>query len=543
MINQQSNAMILALAAAVAVPIASHAAPKKGQKSKPLNIIYIMADDHSSQAIGAYNSYLAKLNPTPTLDALAEEGVVFDNVFCGNSISAPSRATIMTGQYSHSNSVLTLDEKLNPRQQHLAREMKSLGYQTAIIGKWHLGCEPSQFDYYSVLTQAGEQGVYFDPLLASSDNTEAEFPNNTTQYEGHSTDIITDITIDWIDNKRDEDKPFFVMHHYKAPHGYFEYHPRYEEYLADDEIPVPETLLNREGFGSIGTRGKENSLDRIYGTSISDRNVDFNYVKQFGFDLGDDEANTIAAYNKYVVDYLRCIKGIDDNLARLFQHLQDEGLWDSTVIVYTSDQGMMLGEHDLTDKRWMYEESLRMPFIMRVPGATSEKGSHSDLMIQNVDFAPTLLALAGADRTPEYMQGDNFSGVFFGDEPKGWREAIYYRYWMHMIHQNVPAHFGIRTKEFKLIFFYGRHHEPHRYGEKTFAWRKDDTTLITPTPPSFELYDLRVDPFETTNVAENPEYAEVLEQLKEQLLELKLEVGDCDATSPEILEVIEKNFK
>ncbi|MFI3248619.1 MAG: sulfatase [Rikenellaceae bacterium] len=544
MIPKPNNSALLLLSiGAIAAPLAATSAPKNQKKNAKPNIIYIMADDHTSQAIGAYNSHLSNLNPTPNIDALAQEGIVFDNVFCNNSISTPSRASIMTGQYSHNNGVLTLEDELNPQQQHLAREMKELGYQTAIVGKWHLHCEPSEFDYYSVFVQSQEQGYYFNPQLAESDNTQQKFPENTVQYEGHSTDIITDITIDWLDEKRDSEKPFFVMHHFKAPHGYFEYHSRYADYLEDVDIPVPETLFNREGFGSIATRGEKNSLDHFIGTSVSNRNVHYNYADYFGFDLGSDEKNTIAAHNKYMKDYLRCVKGIDDNLARLFQYLKDEGLWENTIIIYTADQGMMLGEHDLQDKRWMYEESLRMPYIMRVPGGKYEAGSHNELMIQNVDFAPTILSLAGAEKTPAYMQGEDFSEVFSGgDIEADWRDAIYYRYWMHMSNHNVPAHIGIRTKDYKLIFFYGRHYNPDRYGDKTLG-RFSNTSLVVPTVPAFELYDMRNDPLETTNIAEDPAYAEVLEKLKGELLALKVKLGDLDITTPEIKRLMDSYLK
>ncbi len=511
---------------------------------KKLNILYIMSDDHTSQAIGVYNSRLAPLNPTPTIDKLAQEGIVFDNVFCNNSISTPSRASIMTGQYSHINRILTLDEKMIPSEQYLAVEMKNLGYQTAMVGKWHLGCEPSAFDYYSVFTQMGEQGKYFDPELASSDDKSKPFPLNVKQYMGYCSDIVTDISLKWFKEKRDPNKPFFMMHHFKAPHDDFEFAPRYADYLADVDIPVPETLLDREKFGSEGTRGVNNSLDYFLATSISTRNTYRNYVEMYGIDEGDDEKNTIAAYNEYLKRYLRCVKGVDDNLERLFQYLKDEGLWDNTVIIYTGDQGMMLGEHDLQDKRWMYEECLRMPFIMRIPGSTVGGGVHDDLLIQNVDFAPTMLALAGAEETPKYMQGGDFSSLFEGQEPENWRDAIYYRYWMHLIHHNVPAHFGIRTDDYKLIFFYGRHYDPSRYGESSMWWltNLEEMPLIEPTPVSFELYDMKNDPYETTNLAKDPAYTEVLQMMKAKLLEVKAEVGDIDEANPDILELIKENF-
>ena len=541
--NLASKVFIFATVGVSVFPVSVEAAPKK-DKNKKLNILYIMSDDHTSQGIGVYNSRLSILNPTPTIDALAKEGVIFENVFCNNSISTPSRASIMTGQYSHTNGVYTLDEKLAPEQQYLTNELKQLGYQTAIVGKWHLGCEPSSFDYYSVFTEAGEQGKYFNPLMASSENKKKPFPQNVQRYQGHSSDIVTDVALEWFKEKRNPNKPFFFMHHYKAPHDNFEYAPRYADYLENVEIPVPSTLLNRDGFGSVATRGVNNSLDGWLGTSISKRNVHRNYVEFYKTEnTGTDEENTIAAYNEYIKSYLRCVKGVDDNLERLFTYLKEEGLWDNTVIIYTGDQGMMLGEHDLQDKRWMYEECLRMPYIMRVPKSKAN-GTRNEMLIQNVDFAPTILALAGAKKTPAYMQGEDFSEVFSGSqEIQGWRDAIYYRYWMHLIHHNVPAHFGIRTKDYKLIFFYGRHYNPERYGEKSMAWLGwDEAPLIVPTQASFELYDMKNDPEETTNLATNPEYKEILETLKMKLLETKHRLGDSDTSHPEIREVIKLNF-
>ena len=516
---------------------------KKTEEKKPLNIIYIMSDDHTSQAIGVYNSRLASLNPTPNIDALAKEGVIFDNVFCNNSISTPSRASIMTGQYSHMNGILTLDEKITEDQQYLAQEMKALGYSTAMVGKWHLGCEPSAFDFYKVFTTHGGQGTYFDPLFASCDVKGKEFPYNTEKINGYCSDIVTDISLDWLQNRRDKTKPFFLMHHYKAPHDDFEFAPRYKDYLADIDIPVPATLMNREGFGSEGTRGKNNSLDYLLGTSISERNTYRNYVQMYKIDSGDKDKNTLLAYNEYLKRYLRCVKGVDDNLKRLFDYLKANDLWENTVIVYTGDQGMMLGEHDLQDKRWMYDECLRMPYIMRVPGTVATKGEHNDMMISNIDFAPTLLALAGRKETPAYMQGRSFSRVFDGETIPDWRDAIYYRYWMHMIHHNVPAHFGIRTKDYKLIFFYGRHYDVNRKERYAMWWLKEgESATIDPTPASFELYDMKNDPTESKNLANDPAYKEVLEEMKVKLLDLRKKIGDNDVLHYEIQDVIDEHF-
>ena len=447
------------------------------QPKKPFNVIYIMSDDHAAHAIGAYGGRLSSLNPTPNLDAFSREAVLFENCFCSNSISAPSRATIMTGQYSHVNGVLTLQESLQESQLYLANEMKNLGYQTAMIGKWHLGCEPSAFDFYSMFSGGNGQGTYFDPAFATSDVKDKPFPLNEKFYKGHSSDIVTDIALEWFEDKREADKPFFVMFQYKAPHDMFQAAPRYKDYLADVEIPLPETLFDRSEFGSAGSRGEGNSLDSVIGTSISARHKYRPYTKLFKIkDQGSDEKNTIAAYNEYVKRYLRCVKGIDDNIERLFTYLKENGLWDNTIIVYTADQGMILGEHDYQDKRWMYETSLRMPFIMRVPDSKL-LGTRSKQMIGNVDFAPTLLALAGRAETPDYMQGRDFSPLFDGEQVEQ-RDAHYYRYWMHMEHHDIPAHFGIRTKDYKLIFFYGRHYKPEKEGTKSMTWMKESNYIV-----------------------------------------------------------------
>lgn len=404
-------------------------------QQKQMNVIYIMSDDHTSQAIGAYGSRLAVLNPTPTIDELARDGMLFENCFCTNSISTPSRACIMTGQYSHRNKVLTLDEVLQPDQEYLVDEFHNMGYQTAMIGKWHLGCEPSHFDYYSVFNGHGGQGEYFDPTFLTSDVTDKKWPNNQIKKMGYSSDIVTNLAIDWLKNRRDKSKPFFMMHHYKAPHDMFEYAPRYEYYLDDVEVPVPLSLFDTDKWGSEGTRGKNDSLRHFIGTSVSSRHEIRNYVMEYKCNTGDEMENTYLAYQHYLKSYLRCVKGVDDNLKRLFDYLKKEGLWENTIIVYTGDQGMILGEHDLQDKRWMYEESQRMPFIVRDPRCPY-KGAKSDLMINNIDFAPTLIEMVGG-KEPSYMDGKSFASVFEGKKPENWKDAVYYRYWMHMIHHDV----------------------------------------------------------------------------------------------------------
>ncbi len=506
--------------------------------NKPMNVIFIMSDDHTSQAIGAYGSRLSVLNPTPTIDALAADGLLFNNAFVTNAISTPSRACIMTGQYSHHTGVLTLDEDLQTDQQYLANEFHDMGYQTAMIGKWHLKCEPTAFDYYTTLSGHGGQGSYFNPVFNSSVLEDKSWPDNTVQYNGYSTDVITNLAIHWLE-ERDKDQPFFMMHHYKAPHDMFEYAPRYEFYLDDVEIPMPESMWNTDNWGSEGTRGKNDSLRHVLGTSISPRHAIRNYVEDFVDEpTGDYDRDTYLAYQEYLKRYLRCVKAVDDNLVRLFDYLKKEGLWENTIIVYTGDQGMMLGEHDLQDKRWMYDESQRMPFIVRDP-RSEMNGAQTDIMVNNIDYAATLIELAGGE-APEYMDGKSFASVFEGQEPEGWKTAVYYRYWMHMIHHDIPAHMGVRTKDYKLILFYGRHYDLSREGENSMMWlKRGESNIIAPTPVSFELYDLSRDPREMNNVADDPAYAVVLEEMKQLLKEKRKEAGDTDEDYPWIKEIVD----
>jgi N-acetylglucosamine-6-sulfatase len=484
------------------------------------NILFIMSDDHCAQAVGAYGGRLAELNPTPTIDRLAREGMLFQNCFVTNSICTPSRACIMTGQYPHVNGVYDLNGRLEPARQFLAHEIKRAGYHTALIGKWHLEEEPAAFDYYKVLPG---QGKYFDPDFCV--RGQRPWPENVVTHRGqHSSDAITDIAIEWIKNGWDREKPFFLMHHYKAPHDFFEYAPRYEQYLADVQIPEPASLWRQPHFGSIATRGADDELLPYIGTSIGRRNQRRNYVKHYKIDAGlSDEDAKRAAYNIYLKHYLRCVKGIDDNLARLFGFLKEIGQLDNTVIIYTSDQGFMLGEHDYMDKRWMYDESQRIPFVIRYPKLV-KAGSRSDAIIENVDFAATMLDFAGVEQTPDYMQGRDFRAICeHGKEPAGWRQAAYYRYWMHMAHHDNPAHVGVRTKDHKLIFYYGC-----------------DQTGANRTPPSWELYDLNKDPHEVINVYDDPRYAEVVDRLKQQLRQRRGEIGDTDEKFPEMKAIVDQ---
>ena len=489
-----------------------------------------MSDDHTTQAVGVYATLLKDLDPTPTIDSLAREGIVFDNAFCTNSICTPSRASIITGQYAHTNGVFDLGGNISPENQALPILMSEAGYQTAMIGKWHLKQEPN-FDYYKVLPG---QGKYFDTEFRIQGDQ--PWPKNTVTHSGqHSSDAITDSTLNWFRNERDPDKPFFVCHQYKAPHDYFENAPRYQSYLADVEIPEPDTLYDPPNtFGSLATRGYDNELLPHIGTSIGSRNPRRSYATHL-FDRFPEEfppnydpavlsevETTRLSYQGYLKKYLRCVKGLDDNLKRLFDFLKEEGLYDNTVIIYTGDQGFWLGEKDYQDKRWAYDESARMPFIVRYPKKIPA-GIRSDALIENVDYPALMLDYAGID-IPSDFQGRSFRSVCeTGQESKDWKQAVYYRYWMHMAHHDNPGEMSIRTKTHKLIYFYGANYEGGYQ-----------------TPPAWELYDLVEDPQELRNVYYVPKYNQIRDALKAQFAQLRMEVGDDGSHYPKCEAVIQE---
>ncbi|MDO6438264.1 sulfatase [Cyclobacterium sp. 1_MG-2023] len=523
------------------------------------NIIYIMADDHTSQAFGVYGSRLAGLNPTPTLDSLAKSGMIFVNCFVNNSICVPSRAAVLTGQRAQTNGVIDLEGSLAPEKQYLPLELKKLGYQTAIIGKWHLKEEPASFDYYKVLEQ---QGTYFDPTFRVQG--EKPWPSNEVQYEGHSSDVITDQVIDWFEKEKEEDKPFFLMYHFKAPHDDFENAPRYEDYLEEVFIPEPESLYDNANNGSVATRGEGDRLTRYIGSSVSHRNLIRNQAMNIWqgpnhknyrnaadilpgelvkWEMDEDEkAYASSVYQSYLKKYLRCVKGIDDNMKRFLAYLKENGLIENTIIVYTSDQGFMLGEHDYIDKRWMYEESLRMPFFISYPDKI-QANTRTDAIINNTDFAPTLIAMAGGEK-PEYMQGNSFREILeTNEEPEDWQKSTYYRYWMHLAHRHGnPAHFGVRTKRYKLIFYYGKYwvdtEDPNADWNKA-SWGNDFTTH---TPVAWEFYDLEKDPKEMNNLYGDPAYSDTIAELKKELKKLRKELNETDKDYPHIQKVIDAHW-
>ncbi|HUR56122.1 MAG TPA: sulfatase [Opitutaceae bacterium] len=500
---------------ALAVLGGASAGISTGAQTPRPNILWIMADDHAVTGVGAYGGRLASLNPTPNIDRLAREGVRLTNAFCTNSICTPARATLLTGQYSHQNGVRTLNDPLPPARQTLPPLIKAAGYATAMIGKWHLHEEPATFDFYSVLPG---QGWYANPVFLQKDR--GEWPHNEFRFAGydnkHSEDAVADLSLAWL-KQRDASKPFFLMCHFKAPHDNFENAERYDFLYDDATIPEPASLRRTPNHGSEATKGT--------GTSVGKRNARRNMGQHMFVDPELPAADyQRVAYQRYLKKYLRCVKGIDDNVGRLLAQLEATGELDHTIVFYTSDQGFMLGEHDYIDKRWMYEESLRVPFLVRYP-PTIRPGTTSDAMVNNVDFAETLLDFAGAP-IPATMQGRSARPVLEGRVPADWPTATYYRYWMHMAHHENPAHYGIRTRDHKLIFFYGLPLDASGAPKN-------------PTTPGWELYDLRRDPEELHNVYGDPAYAAAAAQLKAELLRLKERVGDRDEKYPALMAVRE----
>ncbi len=455
------------------------------------NIIFIMSDDHAAHSISAYGS---KINKTPNIDRLAAGGMKLSNCFCTNSICTPSRAAILTGQYSHKNGVYTLADSLDGSRNNVAKELQKAGYQTAIIGKWHLQKDPTGFDYWNILPG---QGAYYDPEFITAEGRK--------KYTGYCTDLIGDLSLDWL-KRRDTSKPFYLMCHHKAPHRPWQPAPKYKTLFNGQTIPEPDNLLDHY-------EGKAPSMAAVQ-MKVGENNnkTDLKVDKPAGL---EGDALRKWAYQYYIKDYLRCVQSVDDNVGRILDYLDSENLTRDTIVIYTSDQGFFLGDHGLYDKRLMLEESLRMPFLVRYPAAI-KAGSVNEDIVLNIDFAPTFLDFAGK-KAPSEMQGRSFRANLTGHTPKNWRDAMYYRYWMHNDgDHHVPGHYGIRTKQYKLIYYYGKPlgmkgaHEPA-------------------TDPAWEFYDLAKDKREMVNRYSYPAYQKIIQKLKAEMERLQKEVGDSPA--------------
>jgi arylsulfatase A-like enzyme len=475
-----------------------------GQSTNPArpNILFIMADDHAAHAMSCYGS---RINKTPNLDRIANEGMRFSNCFVVNSICTPSRAAILTGKYSHINGV-TVFNRFDGRQPTVAKILQKDGYHTGMIGKWHLMSDPTGFDYWNILPG---QGKYHDPDFIEG--------GTRKKIAGYATDIITDLSLEFLKN-RPKDKPFFLMCHHKAPHRPWEPDAKHASLYEDIDIPEPETFNDDYRTRSAAAAEATMRIDRnLTHQDLKVAPPDGLKGKQLAeWQQEVDEKMTVTVhgetktlsgqelkkwkYQKYIKDYLRCIASIDDNVGRLLDYLDQSGLSKNTIVIYTSDQGFFLGDHDWFDKRFMYEESLRMPFLVRYPKLI-KAASVNDSMILNVDFAPTFLEYAHLP-VPADIQGKSLKPLLEGKRLAGWRHSMYYRYYHYPGDHRVQQHYGVRTERYKLIYF-----------NRISAW---------------ELYDLQKDPKELRNVYEDKGYAPVVKDLKAELNRLRAELDDHD---------------
>jgi arylsulfatase A-like enzyme len=466
------------------------------------NILFIMSDDHGYQAIGAYGS---RVNKTPNLDRIARDGMRFDRCFVTNSICGPARAVILTGKYSHLNGFVRNGNTFNGGQQTVAKLLQKAGYQTAVVGKWHLRSTPTGFNHYHVLIG---QGPYYNPPMLTSAGRVA--------HTGYTTDIITDEALSWLKENRDPEKPFFLIYQHKAPHRNWQPGPKYLNKYDGDTIAEPPTLF--DDYSGRGTPAKTQAMTvakhlnpndlklttprgltpeqlALWNKAYGDKNKQFAKAKLEGDDL------VRWKYQRYVKDYLRCVDSVDENVGRVLDYLDETGLAENTIVFYTSDQGWYLGEHGWYDKRWMYEESFRTPLLVRWPGKT-KAGSVSEDLVMNLDFAETFLDIAGVE-IPADMQGRSLRGVLSGKTPEDWRDDVYYHYYEFPGAHSVRRHYGVRTDRYKLIYFY----------------RIDE----------WELFDLRNDPYEMKSVYADPAYADTVNMMKARLEKARERYGDNDS--------------
>jgi len=493
------------------------------------NVLFILSDDHSLQTLGAYKSrmqeFIKKHNITPNIDRLAAEGMLFENSFVGNSICGPSRASILTGKHSHINGFRSNHDQFNADQWTVAKELQKAGYQTAAIGKWHLGSLPTGFDDYKVLPG---QGMYYNPDFIEKGSS------GLVRKQGYCTDIIGDMTIDWLDRKRDKTRPFFLCSWHKAPHRTWMPAPRHFSLLDEVDVPEPENLFD-DYRGRTSSASEQEMTIRDHLNIATDLKVtppvmttsvkaipeavpktnsmdpatleefrrmspeqkkawDAYYVpRNERFQAQNLKGSELLRwkYQAYLKDFIRCVKAMDEAVGRVLDYLKTNNLDKNTIVVYSSDQGFYNGEHGWYDKRWMYEESLRNPLIIKWPGVT-RPGSKCSEMVQNIDYAPTFLEAAGIN-IPEPIQGKSLAPLLRGERPEEWRSGILYTYYEEGIH-HVARHRGIRNERYKLIEFYGK-------GE-------------------WEFYDLEKDPLEMKSEYGNPEYEKPIRTMKQKLKEL-----------------------
>lgn len=504
------NALLYSLTGAAALASMSSCTEKK-EPQKPMNIIYIMSDDHSFQTISAYDQRYIQ---TPNIDRLANEGIRFTNSFVANSISGPSRACMFTGKHSHANGFTNNSSVFDGSQQTFPKILRENGYQTAMIGKWHLVSEPTGFDHWEILIGQGE---YYNPRFIEN--------GTTLTREGYATNLITDRAINWLDNTRDENKPFCLFVHHKAPHRTWMPDTCDLDLFSDVTFPVPETFYDEYEGREAAMKQKMhimNDMDLQYDLKMVDKDVptrfgggmytpgsmneaqkaawDAHYqpiIEKFKKDKLSGKELAEWKYQQYMRDYLRVITSVDRNIGRLLDHLEEKGLLENTMIVYTADQGFYMGEHGWFDKRFMYEESFRTPLLVRLPGC---KQGDVDELVQNIDYGPTILDLAGIEK-PADMHGESFLPLMMGEELPDWRKSLYYHYYEYPDEHAVCKHYGVRTDRYKLIHFY------------------DDID-------SWELFDLQNDPNELNNIYGQPGTEEITKELMAEMLRLQEQYDD-----------------
>ena len=514
---EKKQAILLAGVTALAATSSACQAKQKAENKKPLNIVFIMTDDHSLQTISAYDKRFIQ---TPNIDRIANEGVLFANSFVANSISGPSRACMLTGKHSHKNGFIDNNHHFDGAQQTFPKLLQKAGYQTAVVGKWHLTSNPTGFDYWNILIG---QGDYYNPFFIDN--------GVKKQYTGYATNITTELALDWLGNKRDKDKPFCLLLHHKAPHrtwmpdtcdlGMFDdkvyplpanFYDKYEGRLAaaQQEMSIIEDMdevydlkmADKENEVRTKRKGLEGAGRAMYNRMNPDQKAawdkyydpiikDFKEKKRTGKELAEWK------YQRYMHDYLSVIHSVDRNIGVVLEYLEKNNLLENTLIVYTSDQGFYMGEHGWFDKRFMYEESFRTPLLMRLPGGKKGK---VDQLVQNIDYAPTFLELAGVN-IPNDIQGESLLPLLKGKKPSDWRNSLYYHFYEYPGEHAVKRHYGVRDSRYKLIHFY------------------NDIDV-------WELYDLKEDPSEMNNLYGKPGTEKITNRLKEELKKLQKQYDD-----------------
>lgn len=498
------------------------------ETQKP-NVIYIMADDLTMQAISAYGGLFKDIAPTPNIDRLANEGMLFNDVICTNAICGPSRACILTGKYAHVNGYYKNEYGgvFNEKQWTFPQEFQKNGYQTSLFGKWHLGTNPVGFEVFKFHSASAQQGLYWNPTYNVNGKDE--------KFKGYATNLTTDFAMNWLEKERVQDKPFMMILQYKAPHRPWEPDKKYEKLWDDIEMPYPATF-NDDYKGREKTAGDTEMTMEHFSrkdmklTPPADlKGKDLVKWNFFGTKNGEavipdgmsfEEARKWR-YQTYIKDYLACVKSVDDNIGRVLKYLDDNNLTENTIVVLTSDQGFFLGEHGFFDKRFIYEETIKMPFIVRYPKMVQPKSVNNDI-VRNIDFAPTLLDLANI-KTAEKMQGISFKPLLQSKTPKNWEQAAYYHYYEFPYWHHVQPHYGIRTQKYTLAHFY----------YNVDLW---------------EFYDLENDPSQMNNAINDPKYAKIIADLKVQLTQLMKESGNLKSldeyriiTDKDFGSIIERN--